>query len=113
LQWTKPILDNAITWYMQQGQFNYFGILERMLKLSVPNLAIWVLLFFAFFHSFLNATAELLRFADRQFYKDWWNARTLKDYWNRCVARPSKTLGRRSHGSIGAGCCQCPLMATV
>lgn len=57
--------------YMQTGEYNYLGILERVLKLSVPNLAIWLLLFFMFFHSFLNLTAELCRFGDRQFYKGW------------------------------------------
>lgn len=69
-QWVQPLLTNAML-YMQQGQYNYLGILERVLKLAVPNLAIWILLFFAFFHSFLNITAELCRFGDRQFYKDW------------------------------------------
>jgi hypothetical protein len=27
----------------------------------------------------LNILAELLRFGDREFYKDWWNARTVEE----------------------------------
>lgn len=93
-QWVSPLLQNAMA-YMHEGKYNYLGILERVLKLAVPNLAIWMLLFLyachstsgpwaskpllirpplsrGFFHSFLNITAELCRFGDRQFYKDWY-----------------------------------------
>lgn len=27
----------------------------------------------------LNILAELLKFGDREFYKDWWNARTFEE----------------------------------
>jgi hypothetical protein len=27
----------------------------------------------------LNIVAELLRFGDREFYKDWWNAKTVEE----------------------------------
>lgn len=39
---------------------------------QVPNILIWLLAFYWFFHSTLNTFAELLRFADREFYRDWW-----------------------------------------
>ncbi|AQK82564.1 linoleic acid1 [Zea mays] len=29
----------------------------------------------------LNIVAELLCFGDREFYKDWWNAKTVEEYW--------------------------------
>lgn len=29
----------------------------------------------------MNISAELLQFADRNFYMDWWNCRTLEQYW--------------------------------
>ena len=48
--------------------------MTRTLKLAVPNIAIWLLFFYAYFHAFMNACAEVLRFGDRQFYRDWWNA---------------------------------------
>lgn len=38
-------------------------------------------MFYWFFHSSLNTLAELLRFADREFYKDWWNAETVQYFW--------------------------------
>lgn len=27
------------------------------------------------------AAAQLTRFGDREFYKDWWNAATIGEYW--------------------------------
>eukprot|EP00042_Codosiga_hollandica_P019940 m.62926 g.62926 ORF g.62926 m.62926 type:complete len:114 (-) comp49604_c0_seq5:595-936(-) len=53
----------------------------------LPGTVVLLLAFFAILHSWLNAFAELLCFADRQFYKDWWNARSFAAYyrtWN-CV----------------------------
>nr|GEU60264.1 diacylglycerol acyltransferase 1 [Tanacetum cinerariifolium] len=38
-------------------------------------------MFYCFFHLWLNILAELLRFGDREFYKDWWNAQTVEEYW--------------------------------
>ncbi|CAG5861120.1 unnamed protein product [Menidia menidia] len=41
--------------------------------------------FFAFLHCWLNAFAEMLRFGDRMFYKDWWNSTSFANYyrtWN-------------------------------
>ncbi|XP_019502208.1 PREDICTED: sterol O-acyltransferase 1 isoform X2 [Hipposideros armiger] len=43
------------------------------------------LTFFAFLHCWLNAFAEMLRFGDRMFYKDWWNSTSYSNYyrtWN-------------------------------
>ena len=47
------------------------------MKLAVPNLIVWLLGFYAFFHLWLNILAEVLRFGDRLFYKDWWNCTTV------------------------------------
>ena len=33
------------------------------------------------FHLHLNVLGELTRFGDREFYRDFWNAATLGDYW--------------------------------
>lgn len=33
------------------------------------------------FHLHLNVLGELTRFGDREFYRDWWNASTVGDYW--------------------------------
>ncbi|XP_053549904.1 sterol O-acyltransferase 1 [Bombina bombina] len=51
----------------------------------LPGVLILFLAFFAFLHCWLNAFAEMLRFADRMFYKDWWNSTSFSNYyrtWN-------------------------------
>ncbi|KAM7306896.1 diacylglycerol O-acyltransferase 1 isoform X1, partial [Ixodes scapularis] len=55
--------------------------LEQFLKAAVINIFIWLVIFYWFFHSTLNMTAEVLRFADREFYRDWWNAETVQYFW--------------------------------
>lgn len=52
-----------------------------IVKLALPCFFIWLLMFFGFFHCALNVIAELTRFADRQFYREWWNATTLYQFW--------------------------------
>lgn len=37
--------------------------------------------FYCVFHLWLNILAEVLHFGDREFYKDWWNASTVGEYW--------------------------------
>jgi diacylglycerol O-acyltransferase-1 len=54
---------------------------ERLLKLSIPTLYVWLCIFYCFFHCWLNALGELLRFGDRGFYREWWNATTIEQYW--------------------------------
>ncbi|XP_033120202.1 sterol O-acyltransferase 1-like isoform X2 [Anneissia japonica] len=54
-------------------------------SVMLPATLVLVLGFFAILHSWLNAFAEMMRFADRQFYKDWWNVKTYSNYyrtWN-------------------------------
>eukprot|EP00808_Paulinella_micropora_P004482 g44377.t1 len=77
-QWVLPTLQNSIP-LIEAGDF--FHLFERILKLSVPNACIWLLSFYVIFHSTLNLCAELLRFADREFYKDWWNSPNLGTFW--------------------------------
>ncbi|CAL1413986.1 unnamed protein product [Linum trigynum] len=76
-QYINPIIQNSQ--HPFKGNLLY-GI-ERVLKLSVPNLYVWLCMFYCFFHLWLNILAELLRFGDREFYKDWWNAKTVEEYW--------------------------------
>jgi diacylglycerol O-acyltransferase-1 len=42
---------------------------------------VWLIGFYAFFHSYMNVLAELLRFGDREFYRDWWNAEDVNVFW--------------------------------
>ncbi|CAH9053575.1 unnamed protein product [Cuscuta epithymum] len=76
-QYINPIVKNSQ--HPLKGNFLY--AIERVLKLSVPTLYLWLCMFYCFFHLWLNILAELLRFGDREFYKDWWNAKTIDEYW--------------------------------
>jgi len=60
---------------------DYMMILERIMKLAIPNVYGWILMFYGFFHCWMNFLAELTRFSDRNFYKDWWNSIYLDQYW--------------------------------
>ena len=51
------------------AQANWLLVLERVLKLSMPTLYGWVLIFYLLFHVWLNLLAELTLFGDREFYK--------------------------------------------
>ena len=42
---------------------------------------IWLTSFYLVFHSVLNLSGELLRFADREFYYGWWNANNILEFW--------------------------------
>lgn len=99
----NPIVQNSQ--HPLKGDLLY--CIERILKLSVPNLYVWLCMFYCFFHLWyviladcfsallciirsgelwtqfyacrLNILAELLRFGDREFYKAWWNAKTVDE----------------------------------
>ncbi|KAM3215968.1 diacylglycerol O-acyltransferase 1A [Capsicum annuum] len=75
-QYINPIVRSSQ--HPLKGDLLY-GI-ERVLKLSVPNLYVWLCMFYCLFHIWLNILAEILRFGDREFYKDWWNAKTIDEY---------------------------------
>ncbi|KAF6152292.1 hypothetical protein GIB67_005946 [Kingdonia uniflora] len=76
-QYINPIVKNS----QHPLKGNLLNAVERVLKLSVPTLYVWLCMFYCFFHLWLNILAELLRFGDREFYKDWWNAKTIEEYW--------------------------------
>eukprot|EP00331_Platyophrya_macrostoma_P023723 CAMPEP_0176438170 /NCGR_PEP_ID=MMETSP0127-20121128/19114_1 /TAXON_ID=938130 /ORGANISM="Platyophrya macrostoma, Strain WH" /LENGTH=472 /DNA_ID=CAMNT_0017822049 /DNA_START=290 /DNA_END=1708 /DNA_ORIENTATION=+ len=79
-QYMIPALDNTIP-LVEQGLS--FKLIERLLKLSVPSLYSWILMFFGTFHYGLNISAEILRYGDRQFYLEWWNCHNLNEYWRK------------------------------
>lgn len=77
-QYAIPTVQNSLK---PMNELNWTVLAERVLKLSTTSLYIWLLGFYALFHSLLNAFAEVLRFGDRGFYRDWWNARSIDEYW--------------------------------
>lgn len=90
-QYATPVLQNSLT---KIASLDLTAIAERLLKLSTISLVIWLAGFFALFQSFLNALAEVTRFADRDFYGDWWNSDSLGAYW-RTWNRPVYHFFRR------------------
>jgi len=49
----------------------------------MPSVMVFLFAFFGVLHSWFNGWAELLRFGDRQFYQDWWNARSFGTYYRK------------------------------
>jgi diacylglycerol O-acyltransferase 1 len=77
-QYAAPLLQNSLE---KMASLDFISILERLMKLSTISLFCWLCGFYAFFHSFLNILAEILHFADREFYSDWWNSADIRTYW--------------------------------
>ena len=77
-QYAAPLLQNSLD---KMASLDMISILERLMKLSTISLFCWLCGFYALFHSFLNALAEITRFADREFYSEWWNVSDIRTYW--------------------------------
>jgi diacylglycerol O-acyltransferase-1 len=80
-QYIVPTINNTLPLMYDHSLRGRIRILERTLKLVVPNAICWLLMFYSVFHSALNLQAELLRFGDRAFYNEWWNSQDLATYW--------------------------------
>jgi diacylglycerol O-acyltransferase 1 len=64
-QWVIPLVKNSMAPF---SKMDVKRCIERVLKLAIPNHLIWLMFFYLYFHSFLNLIAEIMRFADREFY---------------------------------------------
>ena len=95
-QWIIPDLVNSLVPFsetdlplaterlIRQPLFKYFLKGFDMLsisRLAIPNHIIWLLGGYLVFHSCLNISGELLYFADRDFYHDWWNSTNFSKFW--------------------------------
>ncbi|KAF9691048.1 hypothetical protein EKO04_011002 [Ascochyta lentis] len=71
-----PVLDeSAISLHHSKGTLDFSLILaETVGRLLFPFMITFLLTFLVIFEYILGAFAELTRFADRQFYADWWNS---------------------------------------
>ena len=90
-QYASPVLKNSLD---VMASLNLASIVERLMKLSTISLVIWLAGFFAIFQSLLNALAEIMHFADREFYTDWWNSPSVGAYW-RTWNKPMNHFMRR------------------
>lgn len=61
---------------------------RAIMKLMLPLLSCFLLVFYLVFHVICNAAAEITFFADRHFYSDWWNSTGWDEFsrkWNQPV----------------------------
>ncbi|XP_012270220.1 diacylglycerol O-acyltransferase 1 [Orussus abietinus] len=77
-QWMIPSVKNSLIPF---SNMDVAKASERLLKLAIPNHLVWLCFFYLSFHSYLNLMGELLHFADRNFYSDWWNANNIDIFW--------------------------------
>ncbi|KAL6744257.1 hypothetical protein Aduo_017210 [Ancylostoma duodenale] len=77
-QWVVPTVHNSMK---PLSEMEVGRCLERLLKLAIPNIIIWLIGFYLIFHAVLNFVAEVLKFADREFYRDFWNSETIQYFW--------------------------------
>ncbi|KAI8448368.1 MBOAT, membrane-bound O-acyltransferase family-domain-containing protein [Phakopsora pachyrhizi] len=67
---------------------DYVRFFESVLRLIVPFSINYLLIFYIIFECICNFFAELTRFADRDFYSDWWNSTSFDEFsrkWNKPV----------------------------
>ncbi|EZG46769.1 O-acyltransferase [Gregarina niphandrodes] len=84
-QYVTKVLENTFTlrYGGEDGMKMVLHMVERLMKLSIPTLYCWLLMFLSFFHYWMMFLAEITRFEDQQFYREWWNATSLEEYWRR------------------------------
>ncbi|KAG0054727.1 hypothetical protein BGZ83_010622 [Gryganskiella cystojenkinii] len=62
--------------------------LRALVLLLIPFMMNYLMIFYIIFECICNAFAELSRFADRNFYEDWWNCVSFDEWarkWNKPV----------------------------
>lgn len=71
-----PVLDESAIRLQSSRNISEFGLIlaEATSRLLFPFMVIFLLVFLVIFEYVLGAFAEITRFADRQFYADWWNS---------------------------------------
>lgn len=70
---------------MNKQPFSKKTLVLSLFQATLPGTFILLIAFYLFLHCWLNAFAEMLRFADRMFYQDWWNSTSFSNYyrtWN-------------------------------
>jgi len=75
-QFIEPVLSKL-------GSAGPLTIAMAFGKLAIPVFLTWLMGFYQLFHVHLNVVAELMRFADREFFGQWWSATTLQMFWRR------------------------------
>ncbi|KAK7523990.1 putative sterol o-acyltransferase [Phyllosticta citriasiana] len=89
-QYVMPVLDIADEQLQTSQDFTEGALIlaETISRLLFPFMIIFLLVFLVIFEYVLGAFAEVTRFADRQFYGDWWNSSSFGAFsssWNKPV----------------------------
>lgn len=85
-----PVLDESAIRLQLATSAVDFGLIlgETIGRLLFPFMITFLLVFLVIFEYILGAFAEITRFADRQFYADWWNSCDWLEFsreWNKPV----------------------------
>eukprot|EP01121_Diplochlamys_sp_Union-15-3_P009209 TRINITY_DN2497_c0_g1_i2.p1 TRINITY_DN2497_c0_g1~~TRINITY_DN2497_c0_g1_i2.p1 ORF type:complete len:562 (-),score=61.64 TRINITY_DN2497_c0_g1_i2:13-1668(-) len=89
--YTYVVFDRyCVPEYRKTGQepYSFQTFVLSIFSSMLPATLVFLLGFFGILHSWLNAFAEITQFADREFYRDWWNAKSFSEYyrkWNGVV----------------------------
>ncbi|RKP38406.1 MBOAT, membrane-bound O-acyltransferase family-domain-containing protein [Dimargaris cristalligena] len=70
------------------GELPHISMAMTILELITPVMIAYLLVFYIIFECICNVFAEITRFADRNFYDDWWNSTSFDEYsrkWNKPV----------------------------
>ncbi|CAI6333122.1 unnamed protein product [Periconia digitata] len=109
-----PVLDeSAIRLNQTNSILDFILILSETIgQLLFPFMLAFLLVFLVIFEYILGAFAEITRFADRQFYADWWNSCDWLEFsreWN----KPVHHFFRRHVYSASRGHMSRPLATTI
>ncbi|GAN09547.1 MBOAT-domain-containing protein [Mucor ambiguus] len=94
LEKTTATLGTMLLLYITTERYIYPQLytpnmsLRVVLEVLFPFIMNYMLVFYIIFECILNWFAEITRFADRNFYDDWWNSVTFDEYarkWNKPV----------------------------
>lgn len=82
-----PVLDESALKLQHTHSWQDAGLIfaETVSRLLFPFMVTFLLVFLVIFEYVLGAFAEITRFADRQFYADWWNSLDWLEFsreWN-------------------------------
>ncbi|CAJ0583601.1 unnamed protein product, partial [Mesorhabditis spiculigera] len=82
-QWVEPALSTV-----SYPNTTFTESLLRLFSSILPGIVCLVTLFYGLLHSWLNMFSEILTYADRHFYDNWWNSNNMAEYyrnWNLVV----------------------------
>ncbi|PVH99761.1 hypothetical protein DM02DRAFT_416531 [Periconia macrospinosa] len=109
-----PVLDESAIRLNESTSASDFALIlgETIGQLLFPFMVAFLLVFLVIFEYILGAFAEITRFADRQFYADWWNSCDWLEFsreWN----KPVHHFFRRHVYSASRGHMSRPLATTI